>query len=92
MDAIADEPPAFKTRVETQLKRAQGKANEVAEISKTHDEAKITAAVAAVDAALKPLNEMFPAELRPVPGQLGAGPGRRGQGPAAGSGPPPDLR
>ena len=88
-DAIAAEPAAFKGKVAAQLKRAQGAANEVAEISKSNDEGKISAAVAAVAAALKPLNEMFPEALRPVPGQLGAGPGRRGQG---GGSPPADLR
>lgn len=39
-----------------------------------------------VAAALKPLSELFPAELRPVPGQLGADPGMG----AGGS--PPGLR
>jgi hypothetical protein len=86
-DAIAAEPAAFRAKVEAQLKRAQGAANEVAEISKSNDAGKIGAAVGAVDAALKPLNELFPQALRPVPGQLGTGPARRGQG-----GPPPDLR
>ena len=92
-NAIAGESSTFQEKVEVQLKRAQVKANEVAEVSQTKDEGKITAAVAAVAAALKPLNELFPEALRPVPGQLGTGPGRRGQSaPGGASGPPPDLR
>ena len=85
-DAVADEPAAFKAKVGAQLKRAQAAASNVAEISKSNDEARITAAVAAVASALKPLNEMFPVALRPVPGQL-TRPGSPGAG-----GPPPDLR
>ena len=88
-DAIAGEPATFRARVDAQLKRAQAAAKRVAEISAGNDDARITAAVAAVAAALKPLNEMFPEALRPVPGQLGTGPGRRGAG---AGGPPADLR
>lgn len=85
MESVAGEPAEFRTKVESQLKKAQAAANNVAEVSKSNDETRIVAAVAAVDAALKPLNELFPQNLRPVPGQLGSGPGRR-------SGPPPGLR
>ena len=83
-EAVANEPPAFKARVDALLKKAQAAADNVATISATNDEARITAAVQAVSDALKSLNELFPEALRPVPGQLGAGPGR--------GGPPPDLR
>lgn len=86
-DAIAGEPAAFKTKVEAQLKRAQGAAAEVAEISKSKDDGKIAAAVANVANVLKTLDAMFPESLRPVPGQLGSRPGGGGQG-----GPPKDLR
>ncbi len=85
LKSVAGEPAEFRARVETQLKKAQAAANQVAEISKSGDAQRISAAVTAVDAALRPLYELFPQELRPVPGQLGSGPGRRG-------GPPPDLR
>jgi len=86
LESVAGEPAEFRAKVESQLRRAQAAANNVAEVSKSRDDAQIAAAVAAVDAALKALNELFPEKLRPVPGQLGSGPGRR-QG-----GPPPGLR
>lgn len=85
-ESVANEPAEFKVKVDALLKKAQAAANNVAEVSKTNDEAKIKAAVQAVADALKPLNELFPEALRPVPGQLGAGPGM-GAG-----GPPPGLR
>ena len=85
-DAIAKDPPAFRTQVEGALAKALAASHTVAEISKSNDEAKITAAVKAVDAELQKLNALFPAALRPVPGQLGSGPGK-GSG-----GPPPGLR
>lgn len=85
-ESVANEPAAFKAKVEAQLTKALAAASNVAEVSKTNDEAKITAAVVAVADTLKPLNELFPENLRPVTGQLGSGPG---MGPG---GPPPDLR
>jgi hypothetical protein len=85
MESVANEPAAFKARVEALLKNAQAAASNVAEVSKTNDEAKIKAAIQSVADALKPLNELFPEALRPVPGQLGSGPGM-------GAGPPPNLR
>jgi hypothetical protein len=85
-DAVANDPPEFRAKVEAALNKALTASNAVAEISKSNDDAKITAAVAAVDTALKDLNALFPQPLRPVPGQLGSGPGR---GPG---GPPPGLR
>ena len=84
-DAVAREPAAFKAKVEGALGKALAASDTVAEISKSNDEAKITTAVGAVDAALQVLNGLFPEPLRPVPGQLGPGPGR-------GQGPPPGLR
>jgi hypothetical protein len=85
-EAVANEPAEFKAKVEVLLNKAQAAANNVAEVSKTNDEVKIKAAVVAVADALKPLNELFPENLRPVAGQLGSGPGM-GAG-----GPPPGLR
>jgi hypothetical protein len=82
-DAVAGDPPEFRAQVEAALNKALAASKDVAEISKSNDEAKITSSVAAVDAALKTLNGLFPQELRPVPGQLGRGPG---------GGPPPGLR
>ena len=83
-EAVAAEPAAFKAQVDTLLSKAQEAANNVATVSATDDEAKITAAVQAVADALKPLYALFPESLRPIPGQLGSGPGR--------GGPPPNLR
>jgi hypothetical protein len=85
-DAVATDPAQFKAQVQSALGKALAASNNVAEISKSNDEAKITSAVMAVDAALQDLNKLFPEGLRPMPGQLGRGPGR---GPG---GPPPDLR
>jgi hypothetical protein len=85
-ESVAGEPAEFNAKVEALLSKALAAANNVAEVSKTNDEEKITAAVTAVAAALKPLNELFPVKLRPVSGQLGAGPGKKV------GGPPPDLR
>ena len=85
LDAVAAEPAALQTQVKAKLAEAKKKANDVAEISKSGDEARITAAVAAVQKALDPLYGLFPADVRPVPGQLGGRPGRP-------IGPPPELR
>ena len=84
--AVASEPAAFKTKVEVAVKKAQADANAVSDVSASKDAAKIKTAIDAVAADLKTLNELFPEELRPVPGQLGSGPGM-GAG-----GPPPGLR
>ena len=91
-ESVANEPAELKAQVDALLKIAQAKANAVAEISKTNDEALIKPAIDAVAAALKPLNELFPVELRPIAGQLGRGPGGPPGGGPPGGGPPPDLR
>lgn len=85
LDAVKEEPPAFQAQVKSRLADSTSKANAVAEISKSGDDARISAAVAAVQQSLDPLYGLFPAELRPVPGQLGGRPGRQ-------AGPPPGLR
>jgi|GEM_PF-969553 len=83
-EAALNEPVALRTKVDTLLTKAQAAARNAAEVSQTNDDAKIKAAVQAVADALKPLDELFPEGLRPVPGHL-VGPGQR-------SGPPPDLK
>lgn len=85
-EAVAAEPAAFKAQVEGALKNALAAANAVAEVSKTNDDEKIKASVAAVAGALTRLNALFPESLRPVAGQLGSGP------PRGAGGPPPSLR
>ena len=86
-EAVAQEPADFKARVEVALNKALATANAMAQVSASNDDAKITAAVAAVAADLQKLNALFPEALRPVAGQLGSGPPRKGTG-----GPPPELR
>ncbi|MEO8307322.1 MAG: hypothetical protein ABI616_04695 [Pseudomonadota bacterium] len=89
-DALAGEPRELRSTVETQLRKAVAAAQQVESLSKTGDATKIAAAVAAVDAQLQALNQLFPSELRPVRDQLGVRPGMRPG--AQGAGPPPDLR
>lgn len=92
-DALAGDSADLRSKAGAMLKNAQAAAQKVADISKTHDEARIAAAVAEVDTALKALEGLFPADLHPVHGKLGRGPAGRGPGGAApASGPPPDLR
>jgi hypothetical protein len=71
-----------RERVEAALTKALKASEHVAEVSKSNDDATISAAVTAVDRALQELDALFPAGLRPVPGQLGGRP----------KGPPPGLR
>lgn len=85
-DAVASDAPTLRAQVEAALGKALKASSKVAEISKTHDEARITAAIKDVDTALKELEALFPEKLRPVPGQLGGPPGRHPNGP------PPGLR
>jgi len=85
LDAVASEPSPFQSEVRTRLASATKQANAVAEVSQSGDDARIAAAVAAVQKALEPVYALFPEDVRPVPGQLGRGPGRA-------SGPPADLR
>jgi hypothetical protein len=82
-DAIAGEPSELKAKVEARLKKAQATANNVAEVSKSNDDAKISAAVKAVADDLQSLDELFPMALRPVPGELGGRPVRGAVGPPA---------
>jgi hypothetical protein len=95
LDALAGEPEDLKARAAALLKKAQSAAQAVADVSATHDETRITRAVGDVDAALQPLNRLFPVGLRPVAGQLGGRPMVHGAGGAAdrsNGGPPPELR
>lgn len=86
-DAIAAEPAALRAQVAQRLAEARQKAQAVADASPAHDEARIAAAVAAVDKALASLDALFPEALRPVAGQLGGRPGKNARG-----GPPADVR
>ena len=86
-DAIAAEPAALRNQVVQRLAEARQKAQAVADASGSHDEARIAAAVAAVDKALSSLDALFPEALQPVAGQLGGRPGKNARG-----GPPADVR
>ncbi len=66
-DSIANEPVSFRESVEKRLVVATHAVKNVAELSSTRDDAKIAAALAAVDAALQPLDKLFPQSLRPKP-------------------------
>lgn len=79
--AVAQEPGALRTQVDVQLKKAQAAAVQVAEVSKSNDEARIKTAIDKVADELRALNQLFPANVRVLPGEVHAG-----------NGPPPALR
>jgi hypothetical protein len=77
--AIKDEPPAFKTKVETRLKTAVAAFQKISNMSADSPDAdKLMAEHAKAVTAMNALFELFPADLRPDPN---APPGR-GRGPA----------
>ncbi len=65
-DAITAEPAAFKTKVESVLQETLAASTHVADISKTHDDAQVKAALSALADSMKKLNALFPENLRPV--------------------------
>jgi cytochrome c556 len=67
-EAIANEPAAFKAKVEPVLAKTLAASSHVAELSKSHDEAQIKAAVAALADSMKELNALFPQSVRASPG------------------------
>jgi cytochrome c556 len=69
-DAVAHEPAPFKGKVEATLKDTLGAAQKVADTSKTHDKAQVSAALAALATPMKTLNALFPEALRAEPGTV----------------------
>ena len=70
-DAIAGEPAEFKSRVESVLQKTLAASTHVAEVSKTHDESQLRAALNALADSMKMLAALFPENLRPVAGAAG---------------------
>jgi hypothetical protein len=66
--AIAAEPAAFRAKVEPALTSTLAASVHVADVSKSHDEAQVKAALAALGNSLKELNALFPASVRSLPG------------------------
>jgi len=69
-DAVAHEPAPFKNKVESALQDSLAAAQKVADVSKTHDKAQVSAALAALAGSMKTLNALFPAALRAEPGTV----------------------
>lgn len=69
-DAVAHEPAPFKGKVEATLKDTLTAAQKVADTSKTHDKARVSAALAALATSMKTLNALFPEALRAEPGTV----------------------
>jgi hypothetical protein len=86
-DAIANEPAAFKTQAETQLKKTLAASQHVADTSATRDDAQVHAALDALAASLKDLNGLFPEDLRVEPGSVRPPRGPHGPGGPAGAAP-----
>jgi hypothetical protein len=77
--AIKDEPPAFKTKVETRLKAAVAAYQKISDMSTNSPDAdKLMAEHARAVTAMNALFDLFPADLRPDPN---APPGRGGAAP-----------
>jgi hypothetical protein len=75
-DAVAGEPADFRKRVEATLQSTLAAATHVADVSATHDKAKVKTALDALAAAMRKLNALFPESLRAEPGTVA--PGRPG--------------
>jgi hypothetical protein len=69
-DAVAHEPAAFKEKALAALKDSLAAAQKVADTSKTHDKAPVSAALAALAESMKTLTALFPAPLRAEPGTV----------------------
>lgn len=69
-DAVAREPAAFKNKVEAALKESLAAARRVADVSKSHDKAQVSAALASLANSMTALNTLFPSALRAEPGTV----------------------
>ncbi|HUK03079.1 MAG TPA: hypothetical protein VLW26_12445 [Steroidobacteraceae bacterium] len=71
-DAIANEPAGFKAQVQSSLASTLTAANQVAEVSKSHDKAKVQSALSALAVSMRSLNALFPESVRVEPGSVEA--------------------
>jgi hypothetical protein len=69
-DAVAHEPATLKDKVNAALKDSLAAAQRVADVSKSHDKAQVSAALTSLANSMKALNAIFPAELRAEPGTV----------------------
>jgi len=81
-DAMKKEPDDYKARVMAALDKALNDSQNVADISKTHDAAKVRAALDALVVSMRALNGLFPETLRAEPGSVPA-PQHNGPPPSA---------
>jgi len=70
-DAIAGEPATFKAKVGPVLSKTLAASTHVADVSKSHDETQVKAALGALADSMKELNALFPESLRSLPGTVG---------------------
>ncbi len=70
LDAVAEEPSAFKARVQADLEQARVASRHVAQASKSHDKAQVQSALAALARSMRQLNALFPEPLRAEPGTV----------------------
>lgn len=65
--AIADEPAAFRAKVEPLIKMADAQSQAIADAAAAHDDAKLATAHAAYANSVKQLLAAFPASVQPPP-------------------------
>jgi hypothetical protein len=65
--AIANEPAAFKAKVEPLIKTADANSQAIADAAEAHDDAKLAIAHAAYENSVKQLLDAFPASVQPPP-------------------------
>jgi hypothetical protein len=71
-DAMAKEPADYKHNVLAALAKVVSASQQVADISKSHDAAKVRSALDALAASMRSLNGLFPEALRAEPGSVPA--------------------
>src|SRR5579871_7025180 len=69
-DAMAHEPPAFRSKVLAALDKAVNDSQRVADASQGHDVAQVQAALQQLANSMRELNALFPAKLRAEPGSM----------------------
>jgi hypothetical protein len=69
-DAVANEPAAFKSQVESALGKSLAASKHVADVSATHDKTQVKSALDALASSMTKLNALFPESLRAEPGTV----------------------